>query len=156
AGGNRTVPALAKRPSADLAAELERVQAPTSGRLMKARKSLNGRGTSWGEDEKKHGGGWGLDIVILVCGITASAGFVVLLTFSRPSRKLLRPAWVWKLAAVLGLMGVLGVALLSLAPLMSPVRDGDPARFWLNACGIDVGVSSPLYRGGYHQPRDGW
>src|SRR5262249_14098135 len=43
-----------------------------------------------------------------------------------------------------------------LAPVRFPVRDGNPAQFWLQACRIDVGLENAESLGGVYQPRDGW
>jgi hypothetical protein len=50
----------------------------------------------------------------------------------------------------------MGYSLLRAEPFANPVRNGDPATFWLHACGIDVGAKHPRISYGFYQPRDGW
>ena len=95
---------------------------------------------------------WSLPACVVVVG-GLIAGFLVCRRWQLLSKR----AWVWKLAVVLGMVIVAEFALLRWAPDMAPVKDGDPATFWLHACEIDVGVKHPR-RGfaGFYQPRDGW
>jgi hypothetical protein len=63
---------------------------------------------------------------------------------------------LWKAPLVLAAVLFTGAELLRLAPQMYPVREGDPAVFWMHACWLDVGVKSASPGGGIYQPRDGW
>jgi hypothetical protein len=85
------------------------------------------------------------------------AGPAALFLLSRRWQWLSRRPWMWRVAVVVGMIVVAELALLRLAPLMEPIRDGDPAVFWLHACKIDVGVRHARRpSGGFYQPRDGW
>lgn len=91
--------------------------------------------------------GWG--------GLLIAAGALVALGILAACRPL-RRSWAWKPAVVLVLILAVGAAILRLAPRMAPLREGDPATFWLHACRIDVGTQWTDTVGGYYLPRDGW
>jgi hypothetical protein len=48
------------------------------------------------------------------------------------------------------------VAVLLLAKVMLPVKEGNSADFWNDACGVDIGGAEKDTLGGVYQPRDGW
>jgi hypothetical protein len=111
-------------------------------------------GRAVGEESHRADGGSPL---LRVAGILAWGGSAALLLFALIGRlRSRRPHWAWRLAAVLGLVLLMGAELLKMAPVMAPVRDGEAATFWLHACRIDVGARRAEVRGGSYQPRDGW
>ncbi|HYT90208.1 MAG TPA: hypothetical protein VEL76_15985 [Gemmataceae bacterium] len=63
--------------------------------------------------------------------------------------------WVWKIPLILAPILLLADELQKLAPAKIPITEGDPVRFWLCACKVDVGLES-VCMGGFYQPRDGW
>src|SRR5688572_20560576 len=48
------------------------------------------------------------------------------------------------------------IAILLLAKLMAPVKEGSPEGFWNKACGVNLQGKKDQYFGGFYQPRDGW
>ena len=56
------------------------------------------------------------------------------------------------------LLLILGIAILRVMPVMSPIREGNSARFWYCACQVDLTGSERerSYFGGVYPPRDGW
>jgi hypothetical protein len=89
--------------------------------------------------------------------LAALAIGAALCLLARPWRSLTRRrAWVWKVVLLLSPVLLLGAELLKMAPARFPVRNGDPAQFWLAAGKIDVGLQSVEGVGGIYQPRDGW
>jgi hypothetical protein len=65
--------------------------------------------------------------------------------------------WPRKLLVIATMILIMGAGLRWLMPAMNPVQDGDPAAFWLHACGVDVRTEElkpSAHR--YYLPRDGW
>lgn len=62
-----------------------------------------------------------------------------------------------KKQAVVSLLFLLEItAVLIFAKLMAPIREGNSAGFWRNACGVDLRGKGKGPLGGIYQPRDGW
>jgi hypothetical protein len=67
-----------------------------------------------------------------------------------------RRRWVWKFPVVVAAVLVPGAGLVRLAPVENSLNEGDPASFWLSACGLDVGLKGRWSGDEIYQPRDGW
>jgi hypothetical protein len=88
----------------------------------------------------------------LVIGLVTVAGLGLMV---RQATRARRP-WVWKTAVTATLVGVMGLGLMRLAPIMSPVKNGDAGTFWLRVTKVDVGAKMSDSLGSFYHPRDGW
>jgi hypothetical protein len=95
--------------------------------------------------------GWGS---VLAAAVVVVVGIGLLLLVRRARR--LPHLWAWKAAPVAVLIGLIGIGLALLAPVMRPVRKGDAGTFWLHVTGLDVGAEHSWSFGRFYRPRDGW
>jgi hypothetical protein len=111
----------------------------------------------WRDGETAHTREGSGHFLLMVGVISVLAGGAAVFLFWCPWRPVRQRRWVWKLPVVLAVILAMGAALLRLTPIMNPVREGDPATFWLHAAKIDVGVEKPwLSWGDFYQPRHDW
>jgi hypothetical protein len=107
-----------------------------------------------GQGDETGGLGGSLLVAALIALLGGGAALLLVERSRRPGCS--RP-WLYKLSVAAIAILIMGTGLLRLTPVMSPVAEDDPAGFWLQVTGLDVGVKEP-YRsfGGFYEPRDGW